>query len=804
MKRLLALLAVTGWLVSPQLADAQVPQTIVIDGVNDFDPSNLIDADGSDTEFSNLDMGNIYVTNDANFLYFGFEYDRGGWCDINLGLALDTRAGGGVVDPFARQVAWNTLASPPDFIIYDVIPTQCDGFNYETLDEWTAGTGPHNGWDVLTDGSNGLGIVDSGTFVEGKISLATLGLSPSDPVNLEFWVTQNGTTKGPLDAACSDAVQLSTPGGTTFDTGTAVEMTCYHAYTVQADVDTTPPTVLQANAIFAGGIDPAFSTDKVDILFSEPVDPATVIPGNFSGIVPAVTATVDGSNPSLVHLTVAGGYGVFSCTPTPGVVAYTVTNVEDLAGNAIVANGTDNVGQFATKRVRFEGDMSLFLLTNSNPPDSFYVEGSVAPLNFIPEDNSLGLAQGGGLYAVEVTFGIPDPDRDGLATVNLEYKWFHNTAGYEPRSNRQVVLSNATGTCDTLTVYWNDDEPGDVTAHPIDVCFSVDMSAFAPGPGDSVGVAGDQGPIAGFLPPGVLLADDGVFPDGTPGDDIYSGYIRFPIGTFKTVNYKFGLNSTLECFGQSNRDVFLNDAAFDTVGGANGPILLPTYTFDRCSVTNKAIDVIFRVSTSLLDQDTVSTVEIGGDALPLNFGAPLTLLDDGVSPDAVAGDNTYSIRVTFPDSSNFNVGFKYLVNGNFECFGDPNREVFLNDGLFSTSNPIVLPTVLWDVCNQSQTGVPDLPVLTPPISLSQNVPNPFSSRTAISFRADEPGRAILTIFDVSGRKVRTLLDRDVSAGEYIAHWSGQDDQGRAAPPGVYFYSLRVGADMETKRMVYLK
>ena len=55
------------------------PQTIVVDGVNDFLPANLVDADGGDTQFPNIDLGDFYVTNDAVKLYLGFEHDQGGW-----------------------------------------------------------------------------------------------------------------------------------------------------------------------------------------------------------------------------------------------------------------------------------------------------------------------------------------------------------------------------------------------------------------------------------------------------------------------------------------------------------------------------------------------------------------------------------------------------------------------------------------------------------------------------------------------------------------------------------------------------
>lgn len=209
-------------------AFAGVPQTIVLDGVNDFDGSNLLDADGGDTEYGPLDLGDIYLTNDNQYLYFGFQYDTDGWCDNNVGIAIDVNTpAGGTSDPFARQIAWNLVPNKPDFYVYDVVPTVCNGYNYEVLYQWDGAS-----WVGIGDGPDGLGIVD-GLFTEGRIALATLGVAPGDVIHIEFFTTQEGATKGPLDAACSDAVQLSTPGGTTWDVSAPVEMDCMFSYTVQ-------------------------------------------------------------------------------------------------------------------------------------------------------------------------------------------------------------------------------------------------------------------------------------------------------------------------------------------------------------------------------------------------------------------------------------------------------------------------------------------------------------------------------------------------------------------------------------------
>ena len=79
---LLLVLLVGGFCLAP--AQAQVPQTIVVDGVNDFNPLNLLEDDSADTDTSNfciddpegdtpMDIGKVFLTNDNSFLYFGYE-----------------------------------------------------------------------------------------------------------------------------------------------------------------------------------------------------------------------------------------------------------------------------------------------------------------------------------------------------------------------------------------------------------------------------------------------------------------------------------------------------------------------------------------------------------------------------------------------------------------------------------------------------------------------------------------------------------------------------------------------------------
>ncbi|UCE18899.1 MAG: T9SS type A sorting domain-containing protein [Gemmatimonadota bacterium] len=88
--------------------------------------------------------------------------------------------------------------------------------------------------------------------------------------------------------------------------------------------------------------------------------------------------------------------------------------------------------------------------------------------------------------------------------------------------------------------------------------------------------------------------------------------------------------------------------------------------------------------------------------------------------------------------------------------------------------------------------------------LSQNFPNPFNTSTAIHYGLLIPARVTLTIHNILGEEVKTLIDREREAGYYTVTWDARDDAGRELSSGIYFYRLKAGQFTATKRMVLLK
>jgi hypothetical protein len=83
-------------------------------------------------------------------------------------------------------------------------------------------------------------------------------------------------------------------------------------------------------------------------------------------------------------------------------------------------------------------------------------------------------------------------------------------------------------------------------------------------------------------------------------------------------------------------------------------------------------------------------------------------------------------------------------------------------------------------------------------------PNPFNPRTRIDFELPRRARVRLEIVDVSGRLVRTLIDRVEAAGPGSVVWDGRDGHERPVSSGVYLYRLGYESRQLSRKMVLLK
>lgn len=104
----------------------------------------------------------------------------------------------------------------------------------------------------------------------------------------------------------------------------------------------------------------------------------------------------------------------------------------------------------------------------------------------------------------------------------------------------------------------------------------------------------------------------------------------------------------------------------------------------------------------------------------------------------------------------------------------------------------------------NQTGSQQA-AMKPVPQLFQNTPNPFNPATRISFDLPAPADVTLEVFDVNGKRIRTLFDGHRDRGVHSETWDGTDSRGNRVSSGVYFYRLTVdGGHVFTKKMALLK
>jgi hypothetical protein len=95
---------------------------------------------------------------------------------------------------------------------------------------------------------------------------------------------------------------------------------------------------------------------------------------------------------------------------------------------------------------------------------------------------------------------------------------------------------------------------------------------------------------------------------------------------------------------------------------------------------------------------------------------------------------------------------------------------------------------------QNETGM-----IPHELRLDQNYPNPFNPSTTIRFSVAATKNVTLTVRDVLGRQIATLVDQTLAPGTYTVNWDAASH-----PSGVYFYTVRTGDNQETRRMVLAK
>ena len=135
---------------------------------------------------------------------------------------------------------------------------------------------------------------------------------------------------------------------------------------------------------------------------------------------------------------------------------------------------------------------------------------------------------------------------------------------------------------------------------------------------------------------------------------------------------------------------------------------------------------------------------------------------------------------------------------------DITKFVDMYDGIPNV--PFIMEGIAFDIV----TAVEGEPGLATEYKLEQNYPNPFNPGTTIGFRISKFGFVSLRVYDVLGNLVATLVNEELSAGEYEIEFPGSGHSGEfhsaggGLPSGIYYYKLDADEFSETKKMLLIK
>ena len=158
---------------------------------------------------------------------------------------------------------------------------------------------------------------------------------------------------------------------------------------------------------------------------------------------------------------------------------------------------------------------------------------------------------------------------------------------------------------------------------------------------------------------------------------------------------------------------------------------------------------------------------------------------DGGDPFPGSGNVTSFNGSTSPGSDAYLTGGSFVAVENISASG-------------STMTADLIVGLVASVDPEDQTNLPTT------ASLMQNYPNPFNPSTVISYELSAEAQVNLSVFNVLGQHVRTLVDEVIPAGEHRVTWDGRDSNGAEVSSGVYFYKLSADNAGDVKKMILVR
>lgn len=276
------------------------------------------------------------------------------------------------------------------------------------------------------------------------------------------------------------------------------------------------------------------------------------------------------------------------------------------------------------------------------------------------------------------------------------------------------------------------------------------------------------------------LFDDGLHNDSLASDNIFGGikwFDEFDEDYFDISLRTTDLDESLTTY---------NEGHFTTIG----PVVFDYFTIiGSDTIANPGDRIYFKL-----------TLTNNGSTTTANLITGSVSVDDTCV--VISGSSGISIR-SFGDieaGESATNQANYSLNINDTCL--PDNDIVLHLSIASEGHYFWSDSFTVHVYPLGIAG--EEGVLPEVYTLNQNYPNPFNPTTTIQYILPKESVVTITIYDMHGAKVNEFISQKLPPGNHSIQWNGIDHQGNPASAGIYFYQLKAGNYVHTKKMVLIK